>query len=1453
MNLNKLFLRWIAVFGMVMVFAVSGWGAGDGLSGKYYKKGSSSYADYPISGTPNLTRTDSTVYFDWGYGNPGIGQDDNYQASWTGYVYIPTAGTWRFYTDSDDGVKLSVNSTQLVNNWSDHAPAENSGTLTLSQGYYPITMEFYEHGGGAVAKLSWSGPGVSSKTMIPQNNLYTSISSFSISNASIVEGNSSSRMLNFTVTLSNSMNATVDYTTTAGTATAGSDYNTTSGTLTFTSGGATSQTISVPIYGDVEIEGDETFTLTLSNPTGGATIGTVSATGTIIDDDYFCENNGLATGFHIIDPDGGSSKNSFEIFCSADSPKKVLIALNNKNSSNNFIFNNNTLSSTNYYSEASTNSVQFNAIEINPITLKVITSGSLDPTNAGSYKVMGKGFSNINLLGTPFAINWDANTTISGCDTTKLTRKGYHGQAVKINALDYNNQARCQIDSMQLKLLDDYTYLTYEGSEVLEKTCKEMAEAVPTDVLDSASVKGHYWIKPNNNGRSHNSTSITAMDRPIVAYCWYQTDLDYVWTFYLAMDGKVTNTKSDLISKADTCSEKGLWPFVPNNEDTFERVRKFLYDNKSEWVNYTGTINEKIKTFVGSNQNYYLASERPSPIWPYGSFGVYHPGPGTSFSWGGEDFGETTKQTGPMSGSPMHNLSTITQDYVRKDNDTNGGASSIATRDYYSWGNYSDTDSSSGGNYTYADTMGAKGWISILGAQDLNKTNDWFISRTGAGDNFDSSDSDWPYYEPNGNYDAGAWLNYLFDDQGRVRHNDDLSAKYAYYDYMCMAEDNYDFTTRYGLVKGPFNVIEHSAVLSGTGYRDANLTTKIANKDMRFDVVLLRDDLSNLRTDANVSAGIFLDDTIIVDSNETPRDLHYFGEISDFNQTRFELTAPKWPSGVQTWTKASKRLFFTFKYCSINTLDWTDCWTLSGNSAVCSDPLHCKVANSNDFAVRPERLDFTLVKKLLRAGVDYNGTINAYDFNRTTGVNNTGKHNTVDYNVTNANGIYDFNTTYLNRNGVSSADMNGTVSFSTDIFNMVHGVSLKSGNNNVAGIMFDNVGKIQVKIIDKEWAKVDNNDTDQNCNENGTWICGDANLTFIPDHFDFNELKITNNNGNPGTYTYIADELKDMAGRLRVNVRALNKNNIVTTNFEKFPLWENPVSVIPVIDVNTTGTAKYYKPHALVTTINDINISFVDGNRTISWDDTNQSTYLRFNFDRNQTVAKNSFEVNGADEVNISISSYYTQEGDEENITGNRTGADGSSKFVYGRIIPRDIRVFGANKPFSANGWYEVYNTSEINSTSLAPSKNGSPWYINKLHVDPTFGDASVTFMQTATSSASTSPLFDTNTTVLGVKTYNETTGWPINSYKAHIDTVPWLWYGVNAAEYADPGVNIDGTADTIINTDDCINHPCFNINVVPDIGRAGSATSDELKDEKANKETKRGNGVTYDYTPAIQ
>ncbi|GEM_PF-5389579 len=68
----------------------------------------------------------------------------------------------------------------------------------------------------------------------------------------------------------------VHYATSDGTAAADSDYTAASGTLNWADGDAASKIFTVPITDDTTVEGNETVNLTLSGPTGGATLGSLS-------------------------------------------------------------------------------------------------------------------------------------------------------------------------------------------------------------------------------------------------------------------------------------------------------------------------------------------------------------------------------------------------------------------------------------------------------------------------------------------------------------------------------------------------------------------------------------------------------------------------------------------------------------------------------------------------------------------------------------------------------------------------------------------------------------------------------------------------------------------------------------------------------------------------------------------------------------------------------------------------------------------------------------------------------------------------------------------------------------------------------------------------------------------------------------------------------------------------
>ncbi len=121
-----------------------------------------------------LSRTEA-IDFDWGSGSPGPGvTKDNFSVRWTGTVAAAASGSYRFQTVSDDGVRVWINGTQVINNWTNHAATTNtSAAINLVAGQkYAIKVEYFEKGGNAVMRLRWLKPGAGSYVTVPLANLY---------------------------------------------------------------------------------------------------------------------------------------------------------------------------------------------------------------------------------------------------------------------------------------------------------------------------------------------------------------------------------------------------------------------------------------------------------------------------------------------------------------------------------------------------------------------------------------------------------------------------------------------------------------------------------------------------------------------------------------------------------------------------------------------------------------------------------------------------------------------------------------------------------------------------------------------------------------------------------------------------------------------------------------------------------------------------------------------------------------------------------------------------------------------------------------------------------------------------------------------------------------------------------------------------------------------------------
>jgi hypothetical protein len=96
---------------------------------------------------------------------------EHYGLEFSGFIEISTEGEYTFFTSSDDGSRLVIDGTEVVNNDGRHATLEKSGRRWLKPGRHPISVTFFQAAGGQALTVSFEGPGIK-KQPIPAGVLF---------------------------------------------------------------------------------------------------------------------------------------------------------------------------------------------------------------------------------------------------------------------------------------------------------------------------------------------------------------------------------------------------------------------------------------------------------------------------------------------------------------------------------------------------------------------------------------------------------------------------------------------------------------------------------------------------------------------------------------------------------------------------------------------------------------------------------------------------------------------------------------------------------------------------------------------------------------------------------------------------------------------------------------------------------------------------------------------------------------------------------------------------------------------------------------------------------------------------------------------------------------------------------------------------------------------------------
>jgi hypothetical protein len=113
------------------------------------------------------TQTVPNISFQWGSGmvlNSGLYED--VIVNFSGTIYAPETGTYSFYAPADDGTKLIIDGSLLIDDWFDKGGGGSTRQINLTEGSHTITLWYYENGGGANVWLYWATPG-NGLTIVP--------------------------------------------------------------------------------------------------------------------------------------------------------------------------------------------------------------------------------------------------------------------------------------------------------------------------------------------------------------------------------------------------------------------------------------------------------------------------------------------------------------------------------------------------------------------------------------------------------------------------------------------------------------------------------------------------------------------------------------------------------------------------------------------------------------------------------------------------------------------------------------------------------------------------------------------------------------------------------------------------------------------------------------------------------------------------------------------------------------------------------------------------------------------------------------------------------------------------------------------------------------------------------------------------------------------------------------
>ncbi|AFL68215.1 hypothetical protein [Sulfurospirillum barnesii] len=390
------------------------------------------------------------------------------------------------------------------------------------------------------------------------------------------------------------------------------------------------------------------------------------------------------------------------------------------------------------------------------------------------------------------------------------------------------------------------------------------------------------------------------------------------------------------------------------------------------------------------------------------------------------------------------------------------------------------------------------------------------------------------------------------------------------------------------------------------------------------------------------------------------------------------------------------------------------------------------ICSRDSFAIRPATYSLSTNNNHLIGGKAYTLTAKALkaDLNVTTNYNqsitttSTDKNATIDLNIPTGCAL-DANSTRM-----VLSFINGTATHSTFTYN--------------------NIGDVNVTIVDNEWTAIDQNDN-KDCIENnattvpngsgkvGCVIKNTQPFTFSPKKFT-NELALQNFNT---TFTYLSND-GNMSAKLFLTTTALLEDNTTASNYTADCFAED-INYTIQLNGSTQDKRNRIRYFQKDTTTSKLENNATTARATFSTREGNftngiaSNLEMLFNFDRNISspdepfrVAKNDFNITSVVDTNGTSGSDFNRSTDQ------------NATFYYGRVYSTD---YTKSSPIPTTIRYEVYCTQNCGNFNLTQqSPTSIRWYQNPLHVTT---DGNVSMFTSATTGTKATSISNSTTSTI--------------------------------------------------------------------------------------------------------